>query len=128
MPGPGFHTIRFTFAFMPASSASTSRACSGWSLTPPSSTYSKVIHSRVLSGILAQASSRSAIFHLRVIGMIASRTRSLLAFSDKASLGRIVSVANRSMPGRMPDVDTVIRDSGMPMPSTSKRTPSINES
>ncbi len=75
-----------------------------------------------------QASNNCPIFHLRVIGITSSRTRSFDAFSDSANLGRIVSVANRSMPGKIPEVETVIRDSGIPIPSTSRRTAAMNSS
>ena len=68
------------------------------------------------------------MFHLRVIGMICSRTVSFEAFSDNASFGRTVSAANRSIPGSIPEVDTVIRDSGTPIPSTSSRTLPMKES
>ena len=85
-------------------------------------------HSRVRNGIFWQASSNCSIFHLRVTGMMASRTSLFEAFSESASFGRTVSVANRSIPGSMPLVDTVIRDSGMPIPSTSSRTAFMNSS
>ena len=68
------------------------------------------------------------MFHLRVIGITSPRTASFDPFKLNARFGRISSVANRRIAGSMPLVDTVIRDAGMPISSTSSRTASINES
>ena len=55
------------------------------------------------------------MFHLRVIGIISPRTVSLGAFRLKASFGRTGSFANCKIPGSIPEVETVIRDSGIPI-------------
>ena len=55
------------------------------------------------------------MFHLRVMGMMDSRTTSFEALRLTASLGRTASRAKSRMPGRMPEVLTVMRDSGMGM-------------
>ncbi len=100
--------------------AISSSACSRWSLMPPSRTYSKVTRSRGRKGTVEMASRRAAMFHLRVMGMMDSRTTSFEALRLTASLGRTVSLANRSIPGRMPEVLTVMRDSGMRMAAGQK--------
>ena len=52
--------------------------------------------------------------HLRVIGMTDSRTVLFDALSEMASRGRSGSLAKRSIPGTMPEVETVIREAGKP--------------
>jgi hypothetical protein len=49
------------------------------------------------------------MFHLRLIGMIMSRTASFGALSDTARFGRTVSLPSRSSFGTRPEVETVIR-------------------
>jgi hypothetical protein len=64
----------------------------------------------------------AAMFHLRLMGMMASRTSSLGALRLMASLGRTFSWAKRRMPGTMPEVETVMRGAAMPTSSVSRRT------
>jgi len=64
----------------------------------------------------------SSIFHLRVMGMIASRMASSGAFRLMAKRGRTGSWAKRRMPGTMPEVETVILDSASDASFTSRRT------
>ena len=52
--------------------------------------------------------------HFFVMGMICVRSSSLGAFSDTANFGRTVSAPKSAMRGTMPEVETVMRDSGMP--------------
>ena len=115
MSGPAFQTIRLILVRMPLTSAISSSALASESLMPPSMTYSKVIHSRLRSGMVFSASKSAAMFHLRVMGMMDSRMTSLGALRLTASLGRTVSRAKSRMPGMMPEVLTVILDSGMRM-------------
>ena len=84
------------------------------SFTPPRSTYSKVTRSRGRSRLGSRASSPLRSLHLRVTGMIASRTISFAALRLMANLGRTGSSAKRRMPGTIPEVETVIRDSAKP--------------
>ena len=63
-----------------------------------------------------------SIVHFFVIGMTWVRSASLGALSDTASLGRTGSAPKSAMRGTIPEVETVMRDSGMPTSSTSNRT------
>ncbi len=60
--------------------------------------------------------------HFFVIGMISRAQRFVGAFIETANLGRTDSAPKSAMRGTMPDVETVMRDSGIPTPSTSSRT------
>src|ERR1700686_895808 len=119
---PGFMAIRLIFARMPRTNSTSSRACSRESLTPASRTYSNVNRSRGRIGNSRAAFINSARFHFRLSGITSLRTASLDAFSEIASFGRTGSSPKSLILGIIPAVDTVIRDSGIPIPSTSKLT------
>ena len=56
------------------------------------------------------------MFHLRLIGMIWSRTSSLAELSETARLGRTSSRPSFSSRGTRPAVETVIRRCDSPAP------------
>ena len=69
-PLNGFQGMRFTFAGMPRSRRGRRSASASLSLTPASSTYSKVTRRPCDSGNRRAASSSAAIGHFLLIGMI----------------------------------------------------------
>ena len=109
MPGAALSGIRFTLARSPRSRAPSRAASAAVSLTPSSSTYSKVIRSRCLRGKRRQAATRSASRWLRLVGMRAWRAASVVACNDTARFGIQGSSASRSNPAARPTVDRVTR-------------------
>jgi len=83
--------MRFTLQRSPRSNSATSFALSGKSFTPPSSTYSKVIHSLVRKGKFFAAAISISRFHFLFSGISRVRSASFEAFSEIASFGRIDS-------------------------------------
>ena len=118
-PGQALNGIRFTLAGMPAISFTSARASAGESFTPLSITYSKVMRRAFLApGYSRQASISSAIGCFLLIGTSTSRSSSVTACSDTASLTPSSS-PTRLIIGTMPAVDSVMRRLEMPMPSSS---------
>ena len=112
--GNGLNGIRLSLQESPAqrlsfTSSINCRACSGWSFTPSSMQYSKVMKSRgAASRYRLAAPISSASGYLRLSGTKVSRSASLEACSEIASAtGQ--SAASRSIMGTTPDVDTVTR-------------------
>ena len=94
---------------MPSISRTSRRASSSLSFTPSSITYSKVIRSEFDSrGYSRSASSSVAMFHFLLIGTSTSRTSSVVAWNDTASM-QPISSAVRAISGTTPLVDSVIR-------------------
>ena len=118
-PGHGLNGIRLNLAGMPAISRASALASAGWSLTPFSMTYSKVMR-RALSapGYSRQACSRSLIGYFLLIGTRTSRSSSVAACKLTASLTPS-SAPTRRIIGTTPEVDSVIRRREMAMPSWS---------
>jgi hypothetical protein len=80
-----------------------------------------VIHSRVRSGNSRAAAISISSVHFLFTGITRVRRASFDAFREIASFGLIVSSPKSRMRGTIPAVDTVIRRSAIPTPSTSSR-------
>jgi len=101
--------MRFTLEGMSRSSRTSRSASASLSLTPASSTYSNVTRRPCDSGKRRAASSSAAIGQRRLMGMIWSRTSSVVAFSEMARFGAGEMAASLSIPVTRPAVDTVMR-------------------
>src|SRR5207249_6628767 len=108
-PCQSLNGIRLTFARMPLSRRPSLRASCRVSLTPSSSTYSKVMRWRNGSGKRRQAASNGSMAKPLFTGMRRSRVSLVVAWSEIARLTRRFSRASFSMPPTSPTVDTVIR-------------------
>ena len=86
-PSNPFQGIRFTLDGIPRSRPGRRSASASLSFTPPSMTYSNVTRRPCESGNRRAASSSAAIGQRLLIGMIRSRTSSVVAFSEMARLG-----------------------------------------
>ena len=117
VPGNGLNGIRLTFAASFICTAlsnwrirrASSRACTGWSLTPFIMVYSNVIELRGLRCTYRwHAAISSAIGYFLLSGTSSVRNSSLAACSDTAS-DTSLSWLSRSIIGTMPAVDRVTR-------------------
>ena len=109
MSGDGLNGIRLILAGMSPSNFASARACAGLSLTPASSTYSKVMRVRGRAAAYRrQAASNSAIGYFLLSGTSCSRNASSGACNDTAKLTGQTD-AKRSMAGTKPAVLSVTR-------------------
>src|SRR5712691_715614 len=120
-PSQSLNGIRLILARIPFSSRTSRRASSAPSLTPSSSTYSKVMRWRKATGKRRQAWSSSSMAKPLFTGMIRSRISLLVAWREMARLTRRFSLASRSMPLTSPTVDTVMRRGARARPRGSVR-------
>ena len=114
---PGCSGIRLTNAPQRLASRARSAACVGWSLTPPSITYSKV--TRRLNDAAASMTFSSG--NLMFTGMSMRRNSSEGACTEMASRNCSGRCASASMPGSTPTVETVMCRAPMPHPLGSLR-------
>ena len=104
-------------------SAASREASSRESLTPASRTYSNVMRRPFRAGKARHASMSSARGQRRLMGMIASRTSSVVALRETASFTG-VSSPSRCITGTRPLVETVTWRCEKLGPSSESSTPS----